>query len=112
MGKAFNINYNNFMGGLNNRLAPHLLQPNEAQIALNVDLRDGKLKAINDLSNSVKTFSSSSNYRWIWYAASSRWLGATNIRFALNDGSKTYYTVPGQSPRVHTTSGSTLRAIS
>jgi hypothetical protein len=109
MGKAFNINYNNFMGGLNNRLAPHLLQPNEAQIALNVDLRDGKLKALNDLSSSVKTFSSTANYKWLWYAASSRWLGATDIRFALNDADKTYYTVSGQSPRVHTTSGSTLR---
>ena len=109
MAKQFNINYNNFMGGLNNRLAPHLLQPNEAQIALNVDLRDGKLKALNDLGLSVKTFSSTANYKWLWYAASSRWLGSTDIRFALNDGDKTYYTIPGQSPRVHTTSGSTLR---
>ena len=109
MAKQFNINYNNFMGGLNNRLAPHLLQPNEAQIAQNVNLRDGTLKPLNDLAASaISTFSSSLDYKWLWYAASSRWLGATQYRFALNDGSKTYYTVPGAAPRVHTTAGATL----
>lgn len=109
MGKAFNINYNNFMGGLNNRLAPHLLQPNEAQIAQNVNLRDGTIKPLLDLASSaISTFSSSLDYKWLWYAASSRWLGATQYRFALNDGSKTYYTVPGEPPRVHTMAGSSV----
>jgi hypothetical protein len=92
---------------LNNRRAPHLLEPNEGQIVKNVDLRDGMLRPLRDLGAATKTFSGlSRNYKWIWYAAGSRWLGADQYRYALNDGAKTYFTVPGSAPRVHETAGS------
>lgn len=107
MARQFNITYTNFLGGLNNRKAAHLLEPNEGQIVKNVDLRDGMLRPMRDLGTTTKTFSGlSRNYKWIWYAAGSRWLGADQYRYALNDGSKTYFTVPGSAPRVHETAGS------
>lgn len=107
MAKQFNITYTNFLGGLNNRKAPHLLEANEGQIVKNVDLRDGMLRPLRDLGTTTKTFTGlSRNYKWIWYAAGSRWLGADQYRYALNDGAKTYFTVPGSAPRVHETAGS------
>jgi len=107
MAKQFNITYTNFLGGLNNRKAPHLLEANEGQIVKNVDLRDGMLRPLRDLGTTTKTFIElSRNYKWIWYAAGSRWLGADQYRYALNDGAKTYFTVPGSAPRVHETAGS------
>jgi hypothetical protein len=107
MAKQFNITYTNFLGGLNNRKAPHLLEANEGQIVKNVDLRDGMLRPLRDLGTTTKTFSGlSRNYKWIWYAAGSRWLGADQYRYALNDGAKTYFTVPGSAPRIHETAGS------
>lgn len=109
MAKDFQINYNSFLGGLNNRLAPHLLQPNEAQIAQNLDLSSGVLKPMKDLGASIFNFYNyafpsgpSGDLSWIWYASSTEWRGDTRRHFALNDGGgKTYYTENNSRPYVH-----------
>ena len=46
---------NNFSGGLNTRIAPHLLQPNTAQVYTNIDNSSGALLPVKDCTLDTQT---------------------------------------------------------
>lgn len=110
------ISLADFLGGLNDRLSSELLRDNEAQIAQNVDLRNGQLAALNDVGSAVAT-AGSATVNSIWYAAGSIWIepttdkigarqltgeagSAVEKRWYCNDGYRTYFTRVGKLPHV------------
>lgn len=55
MPKGYSLEYNDFSGGLNTRLPASQIARNEAQVAVNVDLRSGALKSIKDLGTALSS---------------------------------------------------------
>lgn len=116
MPKGYSLEYNDFSGGLNTRLPASQIARNEAQVAVNVDLRSGALKSIKDLGTAVTTGVGAS----LHYAASAFFMDdytytAGNVqlnpddfyRFYLDDGDVTYYTNPSSYPQRVTAIGRT-----
>ena len=111
MPKGYSLEYNDFSGGLNTRLPASQIARNEAQVAVNVDLRSGALKSIKDLgtaltseylSSQASTFSSGKS---LHFAASAYFMDdysyagftvlpnpANFYRQYLDDGDVTYFT--------------------
>lgn len=123
MPKGYSLEYNDFSGGLNTRLPASQIARNEAQVAVNVDLRSGALKSIKDLgtaltseylSSQASTFQSgkslhfsASAYFMDDYTYQSSLFSFPNpagfYRQYLDDGDVTYFTNASSYP---------LRAIS
>lgn len=118
MPKGYSLEYNDFSGGLNTRLPASQIARNEAQVAVNVDLRSGALKSIKDLGTAI-----SSSYlitgasvlysgKNLHYAASSYFMdeysflsgyadgnpSSFNRRY-LDDGDVTYFTNSSNYPQ-------------
>lgn len=114
MPKGYSLEYNDFSGGLNTRLPASQIARNEAQVAVNVDLRSGALKSIKDVGTSIGSgyysLGTAATYfysgRSLHYAASSYFMDARDYadlsieidpapnfyRQYLDDGDVTYYT--------------------
>ena len=71
-----------FRGGLNTKLDPWKLQPNQLQAAENVILRNGRLDPLPDLGSAVTTGLGSGNWTWI-YKLGNQWLASTTQRYAV-----------------------------
>lgn len=114
MAQPFKVQYDDFGGGLNLRLAAHLIQKNEAVVAKNVDLQDRYIKGLKDLGSSVDTIAYASS-KWLWYSPAGDWISgsyANETRFAMNDGPRVYSTRESQRPLVTTPSQSYSLGIS
>lgn len=60
---------NNFMGGLSTRLAPHLIDINQATLCRNVDMTDGTLKPLKGLKARVNTIPLNNNHFTVFNGA-------------------------------------------
>ena len=111
MPKGYSLEYNDFSGGLNTRLPASQIARNEAQTAVNVDLRSGALKSIKDLGTALTSeylSSQSSTFasgRSLHFAASAYFMDdysytgtfvtpnpSNFYRQYLDDGDVTYFT--------------------
>lgn len=65
------LTLNNFLGGLNTKLAPHLLANNQAVIASNLPLDDGTLRPLLALGTGVTIAATVSMIKWqaAWYGS-------------------------------------------
>lgn len=79
-----------FSGGLNTRVAPSLLQPNEAQVYTNVDNSSGSITPVKDKTQ----YATAINKYFTWYYAVASWFSKTskssfveynNILYITND---------------------------
>ena len=84
---------NNCFQGLNKKLAPHLLQPNEAQILVNAEIDRGVIESTKDLTN----INISAN-KYIYYFENT-WLSSNNYRNYTEYNEVLYYTEEGQKPK-------------
>lgn len=91
-----------FVGGLNERLAPTLLKPTEAQVALDVAYDTGHLSGLTGPGSSGYLSPATSGSTFLHFTGS-EWLSSAANRYALYDGTNLYLTQSGSYPVIHGT---------
>ena len=86
---------NVFNGGLNTRLAPHLIKVNEAVQYSNIDNEDGTLKAVHDKAEAGLTLSPYAYY----FEAQAAWVSSSTVRNYIEYRDTLYYSEPASVPK-------------
>lgn len=80
-----------FEGGLNTRVAPHLIQSNQSVTLVNVDLTGGQLKSVKGLGTALQAI----DLNAVWYKAQQEWVSSVEERDYLEYQGKLYWTRNG-----------------
>jgi len=92
-----------FSGGLNTRVAPSLLQPNEAQVYTNIDNSAGSIRPVKDKSDaepwSDKNTADGGIFKYFtWYDYDQEWLSSPYEASAVEYRDRLYITQEGFAP--------------
>lgn len=89
-----------FEGGLNTRVAPNLIAPNQSVVQVNADTSSGVIKSFKGLGPGLQAISANAT----WYKAKSEWVSSTEERDYLEYQGKLYWTRDGAAQQYDGTS--------